>query len=64
MIRELASFAITLLIAHRLKTLKDAAGLIDLSLIVETKNIQVYAADQLEKYSPYYRRLLEGKDTI
>ncbi len=64
MIKELSSFAITLVIAHRLKTLKDAAGLIDLSLLLESKDIQIYTADQLDKHSVYYRRLLEGKDEL
>lgn len=64
MINELASSAITLVIAHRLKTLKDAVGLIDLSLIHEQKDISLYRPDQPEQYSAYYRRLLEGKDEL
>ncbi len=64
MIRELSSFAITLVIAHRLKTLKDATGLIDLSLLSESKDIKVYTAEQLKKHSSYYQRLLEGKDEL
>jgi ABC-type multidrug transport system fused ATPase/permease subunit len=61
MISELASKSITLVIAHRLKTLKDAVGLIDLSLLSESKDIKVYTSDELKQYSAYYRRLLEGE---
>jgi ATP-binding cassette subfamily B protein len=64
MIRELASHAITLVIAHRLNTLKDAVGLIDLSLLAESKEITIYTTDQLEQHSAYYRRLLQGVDEL
>lgn len=60
MICELASHSITLVIAHRLKTLRDAYGLIDLSLLPESKQIQVYSQDELQKHSEYFRRLQDG----
>lgn len=62
MIQELASSAITLVIAHRLKTLKDAVGLIDLSLLAESADIQIYSTEQLEEKSEYYRQLVVGND--
>lgn len=61
MIQELATSAITLVIAHRLKTLKDAAGLIDLSLLDQSNKISVYRPEELKKQSVYYQQLLEGK---
>lgn len=64
MIHELAASALTIVIAHRLKTLKDAVGLIDLSLARTTNTLPVYTADQLKKHSEYYQRLLEGKDHL
>lgn len=60
MIHELASSAITLVIAHRLKTIERATGLIDLSLLPESQKIHIYSSDQLEAHSAYYRRLLQG----
>jgi ABC-type multidrug transport system fused ATPase/permease subunit len=60
MIHELASSAITLVIAHRLKTIERAVGIIDLSLLVESQKIHVYGSDELEVHSSYYRRLLQG----
>lgn len=61
MIKELAKYSLTLVIAHRLKTIKDGQGLIDLSLLSEEKNIQVYSSAQLESKSIYYRELSAGK---
>lgn len=61
MITELAEFAITLVIAHRLKTVENAAGLIDLSLLDEEKDIIAYPAQELERKSPYYQKLIQGK---
>lgn len=63
MIGELAATAITLVIAHRLKTLEQAQGLIDLSLLTHDKNIQIYTPDQLQERSAYYESLLQGNLT-
>lgn len=60
MIGELAHHAITLVIAHRLKTVEDAVGLIDLSLINEEKKIHPHTAAELEKRSVYYKQLVQG----
>lgn len=61
MIMELAKDAITLVIAHRLKTIAYADGIIDLSLLENDKDIKVYAPNTLEKKSSYYQALLQGK---
>jgi ABC-type transport system involved in cytochrome bd biosynthesis fused ATPase/permease subunit len=61
MITELATFAITLVIAHRLKTVKDAVGLIDLSLLSSEQEIKVYTSQELEQRSEYYQCLCQGK---
>lgn len=60
MIYELASTAITLVIAHRIKTIEQAVGLIDLSLLSESQKIHIYSPRELEDHSVYYRRLLQG----
>lgn len=60
MIVELASHSVTFVIAHRLKTLEDAVGLIDLSLVSEDKNIAIYSSQELKKHSHYYRQLVDG----
>jgi ABC-type multidrug transport system fused ATPase/permease subunit len=62
MIQELASSAITLVIAHRLKTLKDAVGLIDLSLLTESTDIQIHNTEELEEESEYYRQLITSDE--
>lgn len=61
MILELASSAITLVIAHRLKTLEQAEGLIDLSLLPYDKTIKTYKPEELKSHSTYYHLLLQGK---
>lgn len=57
---KLASSAVTLVIAHRLKTVELAAGLIDLSLIADAQEIKAYSSQELLERSEYYRRLMEG----
>ncbi len=64
MITELAQTAVTLVIAHRLKTLESADALIDLSLLAEEKDIVAYKPDYLEKHSLYYRRLVGGTEHL
>lgn len=64
MIGILAQHALTLVIAHRLKTLKDAVGILDFSLIEEEKDIKFYPQDDLYEKSVYYRRLIEGQINI
>lgn len=64
MIKELATDSITLVIAHRLKTIEDAFGILDLSLLNEEKNITPYNPSILLNKSVYYKELLQGKIQI
>lgn len=61
MITELSSMSVTLVVAHRLKTLEDAKGLIDLSLIGQDQEIVPYTAAELYKRSAYFKALKEHK---
>ncbi|MBA3954194.1 ABC transporter ATP-binding protein [Candidatus Dependentiae bacterium] len=60
MISHLAQHAITLVIAHRIKTIENAIGIMDFSLLSEDKDIKFYNLVDLEKKSLYYRRLIQG----
>lgn len=60
MIDELSSQSIVIVIAHRLQTLDNAVGILDIALIRETKKMRFYAKHELEKHSTYYQKLLEG----
>lgn len=60
MIEELAEHAVTLVIAHRLKTIENAIGIIDLSLIDEDKKITPLGQDILLRRSSYYTQLIHG----
>lgn len=60
MIDELCVQSIVCVIAHRLQTLKNAVGILDISLILETKKMRFYPKPILEQHSTYYRLLLEG----
>ena len=64
MIMELASSAVTVVIAHRLKTIEKAVGLIDLSLLSASPEIKVYTPEELIQQSTYYQRLLEGSESF
>lgn len=60
MIEELAAHAVTLVIAHRLRTIERAVGIIDLSLIGEEKKITPYTPEILLDRSAYYAHLIHG----
>lgn len=64
MIQELAYSAVTFVIAHRLKTLEHAQGLLDLSLLPQIKDMHVYTAEQLMNESEYYRQLIKGNISL
>ncbi len=64
MISELAQSALTIVIAHRLKTIEEAVGILDFSLIDKEKDIVFYPRAVLEKKSPYYQRLMQGAISI
>jgi ABC-type multidrug transport system fused ATPase/permease subunit len=61
MINELAGFALTLVVAHRLKTLDEAVAILDSSLIASSKEMKFHTRSELLKESQYYRDLMEGK---
>jgi ATP-binding cassette, subfamily B, bacterial len=64
MIQELARSAVTLIIAHRLKTVEQARGLIDLSLLAHEKKIIAYSPEELKERSWYYRQLIAGEISL
>jgi ABC-type multidrug transport system fused ATPase/permease subunit len=64
MILDLGKNAITLVVAHRLKTLDEAAGLLDSSLIEKENSLSFYSTSELKKRSQYYRDLLAGKAVL
>ena len=64
MISQLAEAALTIVIAHRLKTLNDAVGILDFSLLDGEKEIRFYSREELEHKSHYYKKLIQGDITI
>ncbi len=64
MISELAKTAVTLVIAHRIKTLEDAIGILDFSLLSSEKDMKFYSKQELQSHSPYYQKLLRGEYSI
>jgi ABC-type multidrug transport system fused ATPase/permease subunit len=64
MLSTLAGTAMTLVIAHRLKTVEQAAGLIDLSMLSKSREIRAYPPKELLTQSDYYRLLMEGNATL
>lgn len=64
MIAELASSSLTIVIAHRLKTLEDAQKILDLSLMKKDSELKFYTPQDLLSHSNYYRQLLEGIQDI
>lgn len=61
MIEELSKHSITFVVAHRLKTIEKATGIIDLSLLSKEKFIKIYSPGELQLYSNYYKELMSGK---
>ena len=64
MIDELGTFALTLVVAHRLKTIESAVGILDSSLINESKEMKFHTREELLKTSKYYQDLMEGKASL
>ena len=64
MISQLAKHSLTLVIAHRLRTLNDAIGILDFSLLEDEKTITFYNREELAQKSTYYRMLMQGDITI
>ncbi|MBI2775571.1 ABC transporter ATP-binding protein [Candidatus Dependentiae bacterium] len=64
MILELAYNALTIVIAHRIKTIEKAVGILDFSLIAQEKDLIFYSHDELIKRSVYYQQLMGGTATL
>ncbi len=64
MIFELSRSALTIVIAHRIKTLESAVGILDFSLIAQEKELIFYTQAQLLERSPYYQQLIGGAVSI
>jgi ATP-binding cassette, subfamily B, bacterial PglK len=64
MILDLAGDALTLVVAHRLKTLDRAIGILDSSLIKTHKNMVFYTRNELQVESQYYRDLIAGNAVL
>jgi ATP-binding cassette, subfamily B, bacterial PglK len=64
MILDLAAEALTLVVAHRLKTLEEAIGILDSSLIKTRKEMIFHTIDELQIESQYYRDLIAGKAVL
>ena len=60
MIDELSKDSLTLVVAHRLKTLESAVGILDMSRAKLDKNLVFYNKNDLIRVSPYFKNLLEG----
>ena len=61
MIDELSQKSVTFVVAHRLKTLDQAVGILDTSLISTYPELKFYTKDDLMTVSQYYRDLQAGK---
>ena len=59
-IEQLAQKAVTIVIAHRLKTISEAVGILDFSLLQEEKEMAFYSQEELAKRSSYFKRLMRG----
>ncbi len=60
LIEKLAQDSVTLVVAHRLKTIEKAVGIIDLSLLSQSKTITTYPPNVLLEKSVYYKELVHG----
>ena len=61
MILELAKDSLTFVIAHRLKTLDKASGILDFSLNTDEKQMKFYTQKELANRSDYYQKLIKGE---
>ena len=60
MIKTLSKSALTLVVAHRLKTLDQAKAILDSSLFAATRELAFLTRSKLAKQSAYYRALQTG----
>lgn len=64
MILELGEIGLTLVVAHRLKTLEKAVAILDFSTNLESPEMQFKTTKELEKQSQYYRQVLTGEEEL
>lgn len=64
LISKLAEHSLTLVIAHRLKTLEHADRILDFCLVNKQNEMIFYHHEELVKKSDYYRQLLHGNILI
>lgn len=64
LINQLAQTSLTLVIAHRLKTLDSAEKITDFCMLAETNTLKFYTHDELYTKSLYYQQLLSGATEI
>ncbi len=61
MIISLAHDSVTFIIAHRLKTIEQAVGIMDCSLLASEKSLIFYSMRELALKSHYYQLLVSGQ---
>jgi ABC-type multidrug transport system fused ATPase/permease subunit len=61
MMLDMSASAIVMVIAHRLKTIENATGIIDFSLVSESKKLEFMSKVDLIEKSEYYKGLMEGR---
>lgn len=61
MIIEMSKQALTIVVAHRLKTLESADGILDISILDDNNEMQFLNHSELTQKSGYYRDLTAGK---
>jgi ABC-type multidrug transport system fused ATPase/permease subunit len=64
MITELAKHSITLVVAHRLKTVKEAKGLLDFTMLNSNIKFKFLESIQLMQDSKYYYDLVSGLNEL
>lgn len=64
MINELSENALTLVVAHRLKTLDEAVAILDSSLFKSGKDMKFMTRKELVEESQYYQDLMTGRAVL
>jgi len=60
MITELAQSSVVLMVTHRLRTLEQSVGILDLSIMEKSKNLLFIEPSSLASQSFYYQQLRQG----
>lgn len=59
-IHNLAQKSVTLVIAHRLNTIREAVGILDFSVLPQERDMVFYPQDKLAQKSDYFNKLIRG----